>query len=404
MRPWRQKARNRLQDAAAMTTSGTDVSQRTPVALSAPAARHLLRLRENFIEGMWKGLLLIALIGMPVSVSRALHTGWITTYTIHVALAAGIVLFYVLMKRFSLDVKSAALIAALWAIGLPGLFTMGFPAASIWWLVLSCLVAGTVYSFRAGVALGAATLLVIAVAAFGFISGRLTLALDPNEYLRQPMAWAALLLVTGTFTFLVLRSMWLYNSSLVELLRRISEQRDTIERLSMHDQLTGLPLAELADDRVGMAIHAAKRSGTKVALLFIDLDDFKAVNDTYGHETGNVVLRQAAHRIRAAIRAEDTVARLSGDELLAVIVDLKERAPAGLVADKIIAAASTPITVHGNLITVGASVGIAIYPDDGTDGQSLRNLADTAMYVAKKSGKNRYSFAPGPELSPVLAD
>jgi diguanylate cyclase (GGDEF)-like protein len=106
----------------------------------------------------------------------------------------------------------------------------------------------------------------------------------------------------------------------------------------------------------------------------------------------------------ATIRAEDTVARLSGDELLAVIVDLKERSPAGLVADKIIAAASTPITVHGDLITVGASVGIAIYPDDGTDGQTLRNLADAAMYVAKKSGKNRYSFAPGPDLDRLPAD
>jgi diguanylate cyclase (GGDEF)-like protein len=281
------------------------------------------------------------------------------------------------------------------------MFTMGFPATSVWWLILSCMVAGTVYSIRVGIALGAATLVVVAIAAFGFVSGRLTPSFDPDVYIQQPSAWATLILVIGAFTFIVLRSTWLYDKAVVGLLQQVSDQRDQIKTLSVHDHLTGLPVAELAEDRVNMAIHAARRSGRKVALLYIDLDDFKAVNDTFGHEAGNAVLREVALRIRAAIRAVDTVARLGGDELLAVIGDLANGVLAGSVSEKIIRAVAAPTLYKGNAITVGASVGIAMFPDDGEDSRELQDLADKAMYAAKKAGRNCYAFAGTPSAMPV---
>lgn len=372
--------------------------------LSGPSALALLRIRERFVENMWQGVAVVALVGAPISALRAVDTGWLGAYTIHVLIALGTWTVYLFRGRLSLRAKSALLTLVFWAVGLPGMFTMGFPATSVWWLVLSCLVAGTVYSIRIGIALGLATLSVVAIAATGFISGALTLAFDHDDYLRLPSAWAALLVVTGAFTFIVLRSTWLYNNAVVDLLRQVSEQRDQIEKLAMHDRLTGLPLAQLAEDRLTMAVHASRRSGRKVALMFIDLDDFKAVNDNYGHEAGNVVLREVAHGIQAALRADDTVARVGGDELLAIIGDLQGVDPAGVVAAKIIRAAGRPVLFNGHTIRVGASVGIAIFPDDGGTAQLLLARADAAMYSAKKAGKNRYAFSQLPAAAPTAVE
>ena len=379
------------------------IEQHPADELSGESAAHLQRIRERFVENMWRGVFVVALVGTPISVLRAVNTGWLAAYTVHVVIALASLIAFVFLKRLSLQLKSAFLLAVFWAVGLPGLFSMGFPATSVWWLVLSCLVAGTVYPIRVGIALGGATLVVVAIAALGFISGRLTLAFDPVVYLRQPSAWAALLAVTGAFTFIVLRSTWLYNRSLVDLLRQVSEQRDQIELLAAYDQLTGLPLAQRAEDRISLTFDAARRSGRMVALMFIDLDDFKAVNDTFGHEAGDVVLREVAHRIEATIRATDTVTRIGGDELLAVIGELKETTAAALVASKIIRAVSIPVEFNGRSITVGASVGIAIYPDDGGDLATLRGLADAAMYAAKKTGRNHYVFAQTADV-PAVGD
>lgn len=370
--------------------------------LTGASAVHLENIRERYVVNMWKGVFAVVLVGTPVSLSRAFFTGWQPVYTVHLLIALCCVGVFVLLKKLTLGTKSVLLLALFWALGLPGIFTLGFPATSVWWLVLSCMVAGTVYSIRVGIALGVATLVVVAIAAFGFVSGKLTPAFDPNAYLHQPSAWATLVLVTGAFTFIVLRSAWLYDKSVVGLLKQVSDQRDQIKSLSMHDYLTGLPVAELAEDRVNMAILAAHRTGKKVALLFIDLDDFKAVNDTFGHEAGNAVLREVALRITAAIRAGDTVARLGGDELLAVIGGLADGLLAGAVSEKIIRAVAAPTLYKGNSITVGASIGIAMFPDDGDDSRELQNLADSAMYAAKKAGRNCYAYSRTPLAAPVV--
>lgn len=361
--------------------------------ITGAAAESLERIRERFVENMWKGVLGVALIGTPVSLSRVVFTGWQPIYTLHLLVAACSLGIFVFLKRITLQARALLLLLLFWALGLPGLFTLGFPATSVWWLVLSCMVAGTMYPIRVGVALGLATLSVVALAGLGFTTGRLNLAFDPALYLRQPSAWATLLLVTGAFTFIVLRSTWLYNRAVVRLLAQISEQRDQIERISLHDRLTGLPIAQLGEDRAVMAIAAARRTSNKVAFLFIDLDDFKAVNDTYGHEAGNAVIREVAHRIRDVLRAADTVARLGGDELLAIVGDLADRAAAASVALKVIQAVSQPIHYRSHRISVGTSVGIAIFPDDGDDPRELRHSADVAMYAAKAAGKNRLAFA-----------
>lgn len=174
-------------------------------------------------------------------------------------------------------------------------------------------------------------------------------------------------------------------------------QRDEIERLANHDALTGLPTLRLARDRLTMACEQAKRSKGKAALLFIDLDGFKAVNDTFGHEAGDHVLKTVAGRLIACIRNIDTVARHGGDEFLVILGGILSADAATVVAGKIVTAISEPIPYEGHALTVGSSIGIAVLPEHGAGPEELLKKADRAMYSIKKSGKNSYALADGIE-------
>lgn len=377
----------------------------------ASMPRSLEDLRRDFVDHMWKGLLLCALVATPLSLSRASFTGWLPMYYLHACLAIGVIAVNLLLGKLDFRVKGFLLVALFWAIGVPGLFNSGFPAVAVWWLVLSCLVASQVYSAQVAMRLGAAAAVVVLIAAVGFVTGRLALSTDANLALTQPLSWATLVVVTGGFTFLVLRTTGSYNRSVVEMLGEVERDRDSIHLRSMHDQLTGLPLSKLADDRLAMAIHTARRSWRKVAVMFIDIDDFKAINDTHGHEVGDQVLCELAHRMACALRAADTVARVGGDEFMAVVGELPETQHGALVAAKVINALSAPIVVEvaGSAnaeVHVSVSIGISIYPDDSSEPHVLRQLADKAMYAAKRAGKNRFALARDGEVvapTPVAA-
>lgn len=175
----------------------------------------------------------------------------------------------------------------------------------------------------------------------------------------------------------------------------VKEQRNELERLATHDPLTGLPTMRLAEDRLHVACTGALRTGTKVALLFVDLDGFKGVNDNYGHQTGDEVLREVALRLQTSMRAEDTVARLGGDEFLVILSNLSDVQDSARVAKEIIAALSRAMQLGGHQIQLGASIGIAVYPDHVGDVKAMRHLADKAMYKVKRAGKGAYAFADG---------
>ncbi|MES9956843.1 MAG: EAL domain-containing protein [Sedimenticola sp.] len=173
---------------------------------------------------------------------------------------------------------------------------------------------------------------------------------------------------------------------------RRKEDEEQIRRQANYDPLTGLPNRNLLVDRLNQSILAANREKTQVALLFIDLDGFKRVNDTLGHVVGDDLLRQVAERFNHAVRESDTVARFGGDEFVIVLPDVHKIDDVGEVAQKIIDEINLPFKLVGREIFVGASIGITLYPDDATDsGVMLRN-ADMAMYLAKESGRNCYRF------------
>jgi diguanylate cyclase (GGDEF)-like protein len=165
--------------------------------------------------------------------------------------------------------------------------------------------------------------------------------------------------------------------------------REELRTLAYHDNLTGLPNRSLLHDRLGVAITHARRQGTRLAVLFLDLDDFKTVNDSYGHALGDRLLVELAGRVRASVRAGDTVARFGGDEFVVLLDEVSGTADAAHVATKVLVALRAPFRLDGHEVTVAASVGMSLFPDDGVSGDELLRQADAAMYHDKQDEARR---------------
>jgi diguanylate cyclase (GGDEF)-like protein len=172
----------------------------------------------------------------------------------------------------------------------------------------------------------------------------------------------------------------------------LKEQRDQIHQLAHHDQLTGLPLWRLGKDRLELAIAWSQRTHDPIGVMFVDLDGFKAVNDTYGHDAGDFLLREIAHRLKAQLRLEDTVARMGGDEFVVVLARQASENETEHIAQRIIETIGHEVTYGIHKLHVGVSIGIAVYPTHGRDVDSLLSAADNAMYTVKRAGKNNFAF------------
>ena len=182
----------------------------------------------------------------------------------------------------------------------------------------------------------------------------------------------------------------------VEIIRditgRVKDER-TIRNMAFHDQLTGLSNRHLFEDRLGQSIAKANRYGVKFGLLYLDLDCFKEINDTLGHEAGDMVLIEAARRIKSCcMRDIDTISRQGGDEFCIIINDCGDQKQLGMIAQKLLDSFSNPFVVGNADVTVTTSIGISIFPNDGTDARTIEAAADKAMYRAKRSGRNTHIF------------
>jgi diguanylate cyclase (GGDEF)-like protein/PAS domain S-box-containing protein len=188
----------------------------------------------------------------------------------------------------------------------------------------------------------------------------------------------------------------------VSLRRRVEEQllekQQHLDHLAHHDQLTGLPNRLYLAHHLPGAIEEAKRNNSMLAVLFLDLDRFKHINDSRGHETGDKLLKKVAERVRATVRSEDMVVRMGGDEFIVVLQSIRKTEVISEMAERINRALSSPIVVDGRPLVATASIGVGLYPRDGTDMGELLRHSDTAMYQAKDRGRNNFQL-----FSPVMA-
>ncbi|MDQ3960710.1 MAG: diguanylate cyclase, partial [Pseudomonadota bacterium] len=170
------------------------------------------------------------------------------------------------------------------------------------------------------------------------------------------------------------------------------EAENQLAQLALYDRLTGLANRHWLEEELERALIAARRYEQKIAVMFIDLDRFKNVNDTLGHEAGDCLLKQAAERLRTQVRESDAVARLGGDEFVIVLINIARPEDVAQVARKILKVLSAPVDIGGDEIVLSASIGISLSPEDGSDVKTLLRHADAALYYAKEGGKNDYCF------------
>jgi two-component system, cell cycle response regulator len=182
------------------------------------------------------------------------------------------------------------------------------------------------------------------------------------------------------------------------LYKQLEHSNHVLESLALHDALTGLPNRRLLVDRLSLAIAHARRNKGAMAVMYLDLDGFKQINDTLGHDAGDALLGMVAARLVAAVREEDTVARLGGDEFVIALWELNHAGGVAKLASKVIQAVSPPYSIHGRGVSITASAGVGIYPAHGEEVETLMKSADLALYQAKSTGKNNYRIAARTDL------
>ncbi|HUV04279.1 MAG TPA: EAL domain-containing protein [Armatimonadota bacterium] len=189
-----------------------------------------------------------------------------------------------------------------------------------------------------------------------------------------------------------LRSRLHAGKRILDLQSELLSMREMLEQRVTHDILTGLPNRLLFGDRLNQRLAQSRRSQRPLAVMFLDLDHFKLINDTLGHSVGDQLLKQVAQRLTASVREADTVARMGGDEFIAIVADISESEDATVVARRVLETLSQPFLLSGQEIFISASIGVSMYPSDGADPETLVKNADAAMYRAKEHGSNRCLF------------
>lgn len=178
----------------------------------------------------------------------------------------------------------------------------------------------------------------------------------------------------------------------IEDITERKKYEEKIQQMAFHDSLTGLPNRKLFSDRLGIVLAQAKRNKKKVGIVMLDLDNFKDVNDTLGHDVGDTLLKAVAERLSGTLRKSDTVARFGGDEFVLIFPDMEVIEEAIQVVQKIIDRFNKPFLIDTHQLVVTTSIGIAVYPNDGMDEEILMKNADIAMYQAKQAGRARYQL------------
>ena len=253
-------------------------------------------------------------------------------------------------------------------------------------------------------------LLLVSLYQFGLYTPPLTLGQTEREFYNISFLMLMLISTVGLLTYLNMKGLRDALARLRMTTEELEEHRRTLEqrvkerteeliktnaeldKLATHDVLTGLPNRLMFDQLLNHAIKAAQRYERQLSVFFIDLDRFKIINDTLGHEAGDLLLQEIAVRLRLALRAVDVVARMGGDEFVILIEEVNDVNQLTTVARNVLSTVMKPVEIRGQECRVTASIGISIYPKDGEDEQSLMKNADIAMYFTKEKGKNSYQF------------
>lgn len=374
--------------------------------------RVVQEIRQEVVMSTYSVAMIAGTVLLLGNMGRNLHLGNPLSVP-HIVLFFAFLAVYLARERIGARWLAAILYGALYLAGTFGYLVYGFAGNSAPVYMALTFVAATFHGIRGGLVAAGASFLTMSLIALAALSGLLQFNFYNVDFLKSPLSWLAAILSFAAMAGLVLTLAGRQHQRLVALLseqrQRVSDLTATKEQLEQevvvrqdaekqvhhlahHDPLTGLAnrlaLEALLDNAVGNAL----RKDEKVAVLFLDLDRFKSINDTLGHHVGDLLLIEVGKRLRAAVRASDTVARLGGDEFVVVLTSIDSADVATTIAGNILLSLARPYLIEGQDLNTTASIGIAIFPQDGDTGATIMKNADTAMYSAKASNRNNFQF------------
>lgn len=300
---------------------------------------------------------------------------------------------HLLRYRLSAIVRACILSLLLVVASVFGLMSRGILGPALVFMVMAIICLSLILPLRqlliAGTLIVCADLAVILL----YFSGAFVINIDPVQAFAAPASWFSYSIVPIYASILIMLVLSRFNKGIEQVLTELEEEKSAAFYLSEHDHLTGLPNMRVMEIRAHQAILMADRGESKPALLFIDLDHFKVINDKRGHDVGDLVLQEVAIRIQSVIREGDIVARAGGDEFLVLLPQANDTVDAETVSQKICVTLANPFRLDDDEIYISASVGIAMWPEHGRDLKSLTRSADQAMYAVKTSGKNGFKVS-----------
>lgn len=342
------------------------------------------------------GASIIASIGVPISVGRAFVFGWHHVYWLHIfglLVVVGLCLF---RYRLAARVKTATVLVLSMMVSFAGLFNYGLYGNGPMWGSFAVFVASMFLQRRIILVIAAAFIVIYMTAGYGYITGQLLFPVDPTRYLQSPLPWG--LAIVGSFFFIVLVIIIDTNhkTTTQKLILELEKKTKQLAMMADHDSLTGLPNLRAVKQRTELLIASPELCQSGAALFFIDLDGFKRINDSHGHDAGDHVLKTVANSLLGIVRSGDMVARVGGDEFVILLADPGHSPLPELekFAQRIINAVATETKYLDTTLRVGASVGITRLGQDQDSYDAAVKRADSAMYQVKNAGKNGYRIAP----------
>ena len=361
-----------------------------PDAASWP--RGLADVRDRLVALILRWELIMICIGTPLSLLRIPAIGWQPAMGLHLWVAGAVGATFFFRRRLP-----PALLAAL-VLGLPGLvaavglLNFGLVGNGMVWVSLTIFIAAALYPLRVAVSLFGAMVLMMLVLAHGQVTGWAPLPFEVDAYVNSWSGWTLAIVASALAVLLLVAPLSALLAEIERLLERVRQQNLRIEYLANHDALTGLPSRRVVGVQVEQAVDDAQRLGRRMALLFLDLDLFKQVNDAHGHDAGDTVLKAVATRVSTVLGDAGTMFRVGGDEFVVVLHVVDDAHHMHTACKQLVAEVVEPIPLdpHGAQVQVGVSIGAALYPDDAHQVADLRKLADQRMYAVKRSGRSGY--------------
>jgi diguanylate cyclase (GGDEF)-like protein len=351
------------------------------------------KIRADFLIRVTTILSVLALVGLPCSLFHALEFGWLPIQYLHVGTSVWILMTYAYRHRLSSNFLYISGVTNLLLVGLTSFIELGVFGIGYYCTFAAVLI----ITIMRGVKKGLISTVVLSVVLGGIGSawsmGHFTFPYDYSIYVQSFNGWIPQFVVFFVIVGLMAVSVSTYVSGFKKLVNDVNQQKKDHEYLANHDALTGLPTLRLAMDRLNIAISLARREQRKVAALYLDLDGFKLINDTHGHDAGDQILQSISLRIQETMRTSDTACRIGGDEFLIILNNVDDYPSVDATCQRLIAAIGERIEYQGNTLQVGVSIGGAIFPDHAHDAKSLRHAADKEMYSVKKEGKNNFKIA-----------